>query len=146
MVRNELLHKEFDTLPSAPPPPVLDVTCLGCFNTILETTPFFAEDKVIHAKMFRPKAPYNVADYSGAEIATDSIAGENIVCPHCSERMCDSDGHFYGRLASREEPETVVEVEEKPMPFTCHICGEGFEKAWQKAIHARKTGHKKVKK
>lgn len=142
MNSNALLHKQFDITPSepAPPKPVLDVVCPHCFQSWLETTDRFDPKALINMMMFRLKDEYRAQGqtFCDVEIPTDSIEGDNVICPNCSDRLCDSDGRFSGRTEDREP-------EEKPKPFTCDICGEGFEKAWQKAVHAKKTGHKKVR-
>ena len=137
MVRNELLHREFDIIPSVPPPPkpVRDVVCPHCFQSWLETTDRFDPKAFINMMMFRLKDEYKMQGqtFCDVEIPTDSIEGDNVLCPNCGDRLCDSDGRFSGRTEGRADDviESVaesVEPEDNSKPLACDICGERFGK------------------
>ena len=132
---NPILARRFDLAPAPPPKPVLDVVCYNCGEIFLETTQKYEPDKTADATMVQVKKEhrdrYFPADFCGAELPTDAIIGFDLHCPQCFGWIVDSDL----RLVTREKVYTIF----------CDVCGQGFEHGWEKALHAKETGHIKPK-
>jgi len=112
-----------------------DVVCPGCAESYHVTTSKYKSNKDANAGMLKLKEQYTAAEGNQwDDVPPDPTAGYGLLeCPGCGAMLAPS-----GRLIVREK-------EASKKKYICEICGEEFDRPIDKAIHVRKTGHKKKK-